>query len=471
MRAWDYDLPPGPMPPHPPGYRAHPVRPSLAVQHRQAIAPYAVRPRSHVPPPASETGRFFNLDGTWRSNEPTWRSPPTIGPAPPPMAQVHDYWTPRAVTQPMPRHLPQQRQLWKDFNAPSKPAEIKFFEKKSAKEITVRFKMPEIPYREIADRKITIHEGGENGRLLESTHLNPQDFEWSFKTTPGETYHITLTVKNERGRVTAFGSCDIRATFNISEMKQLYERAVFFCSRARNAMHPFQLLYRCKPQIYWDDIKIRSRCIMHKYIKDENGQAANPINGNIHGLFFSARLMPDGSLPPTSPFGNVRMCIPANFLLDPDRVDLYFCDFYCNKSTHYVTVVICAKGTDIDSFCHDRLLPLPVMNPFLRIERTRDGFEFFVNRVVWVEIYYTDNVPLVWGRFDNIRTTGIGTSKIGGLPHNNALDRKSNPSTYKARTKIHALNEDVIQKYERISNAIVQKRAKLAKHFAKYRDV
>lgn len=75
----------------------------------------------------------------------------------------------------------------------------------------------------------------------------------------------------------------------------------------------------------------------------------------VTGLFFSARLLPDGSLPTHSPFGNVRMLVPAMTLLDPARVNMYFCDFYCNYITHYVTVVICEKHSDV-SYISFRLL-------------------------------------------------------------------------------------------------------------------
>lgn len=54
----------------------------------------------------------------------------------------------------------------------------------------------------------------------------------------------------------------------------------------------------------------------------------------------------------------------------------------------------------------------------MRVIRSIHGFEFFINKKVWVELYYTENVPLSWGRFDKIHATGLGTSRIGGLPHN-----------------------------------------------------
>jgi hypothetical protein len=36
-------------------------------------------------------------------------------------------------------------------------------------------------------------------------------------------------------------------------------------------------------------------------------------------------------------------------LLDPRRVNLYFSDFYCNRVTHYVTVVVAVKDSSIDA--------------------------------------------------------------------------------------------------------------------------
>ncbi|KAK6051706.1 hypothetical protein COOONC_10791 [Cooperia oncophora] len=166
---------------------------------------------------------------------------------------------------------------------------------------------------------------------------------------------------------------------------------------------------------------------MEKYIKDNNGQPANRINGIISGLFFSARVYADGSLPTQSPFGNVRMMVPPNALLDPTINNFYFADFYCNYYTHYVTVVICRKGSETDSYCYMKLHQMdPEDNPFLTVSAPRHGHyapTYFVNSGVWVEIYYTEDVPLWLGRFDSIQTTGAGTSKVGGLPNNKHCER------------------------------------------------
>lgn len=204
-------------------------------------------------------------------------------------------------------------------------------------------------------------------------------------------------------------------------MKVLLQKAITFTG---TQMKPFTYLYRCKPKIYWDYIFNETGQIMHVYQKDSNGQAACPINQNIHGLFFSARTNPDGSLPNSSPFGDVRMVIPAMSLLDPQRLNLYFSDFYCNRVTHYVTVVVAVRDTAVDNFCKEKLLLLdPNNNPFLQFQplpNPQMPMLFFVNKKVWVEIYYTENIPMRWGKFDNIFAAGLGTSKIGGLPHNKA---------------------------------------------------
>ncbi|KAI3416109.1 hypothetical protein GPALN_005658 [Globodera pallida] len=113
--------------------------------------------------------------------------------------------------------------------------------------------------------------------------------------------------------------------------------------------------------------------------------------------------------------------LPAYMLLQP-HLNLYFADFYCNSKPHYVTVVVCREHSDADRLCRRTLLPLaPFDNPFLLFQHSTSPttpVTYSANRNVWVEIYYTDNVPLSWGHLHHIHTFGVGTSKIGGLPHN-----------------------------------------------------
>ncbi|GMT27026.1 hypothetical protein PFISCL1PPCAC_18323, partial [Pristionchus fissidentatus] len=244
---------------------------------------------------------------------------------------------------------------------------------------------------------------------------------YSIRAKAGESYQVSITAKKiANGVIVARGQRTIKAIFSDAELQLLYEKAVKYTG---TRMHPFEILYRCKPKPYWDDIHHNCRNVMERYMKDDNGQPANSINGVISGLFFSARLLPNGTLPCSSPFGNVRMLVQAFMLLDPENVNIYFADFYCNKQAHYVTIVVAVKGGETDNYASKCLIPLDMRNnPWLKYLIRPDGdkwkFLFYAACSVWVEILFTENVPLNWGRFDQIQATGLGTSKIGGLSNN-----------------------------------------------------
>uniref|UniRef100_A0A183BQP4 PHYHIP_C domain-containing protein n=1 Tax=Globodera pallida TaxID=36090 RepID=A0A183BQP4_GLOPA len=244
-------------------------------------------------------------------------------------------------------------------------------------------------------------------------------------------YRIDLRLIDSKNNQLASGTVYERAIFSLEEMKVLMQKAI---NHTGTEMQPFTFLYRCKPKIYWDYVVSETRAEMNVYGKDSNGQAASPINTAISGrncffiiyffvlgLFFSARLDPKGHVPTQSPFGEVRFMLPAYMLLQP-HLNLYFADFYCNSKPHYVTVVVCREHSDADRLCRRTLLPLaPFDNPFLLFQHSTSPttpVTYSANRNVWVEIYYTDNVPLSWGHLHHIHTFGVGTSKIGGLPHN-----------------------------------------------------
>lgn len=72
--------------------------------------------------------------------------------------------------------------------------------------------------------------------------------------------------------------------FSLDEIDKLMEKAVHIVG---TSMHPFRELYRCKPYFYWDQIRDFRGGVIEKYIKDNNGQAASPINGQIYGIRFS----------------------------------------------------------------------------------------------------------------------------------------------------------------------------------------
>ncbi|VDK56763.1 unnamed protein product, partial [Cylicostephanus goldi] len=227
----------------------------------------------------------------------------------------------------------------------------------------------------------------ENSEPLQETPTGTE-FGLTFpKSVFQDLFSIRLECENVKDKnVIAAVYKEIKAVFSYDEMKQMYFKCLNFVG---TQMQAFEVLYRCKPREYWDEIHACRDDIMEKYIKDNNGQPANRINGLISGLFFSARTYADGSLPTHSPFGNVRMLVPPGALLDPALNNFYFADFYCNYYTHYVTVVICRKGSETDNYCYTRLYQMnPEDNPFLTVippPHPHYPPTYWVNAGVWVE--------------------------------------------------------------------------------------
>lgn len=91
-------------------------------------------------------------------------------------------------------------------------------------------------------------------------------------------------------------------------------------------------------------------------------------------------------------------------ILDMTRCRLWFADFYCNYTTHYVTVVVTVsaspplhftlsnplqqRGSDTDRYCERSLVPLDLTNnPFVQCRAVNFGqFVFQINKKVWVEV-------------------------------------------------------------------------------------
>ncbi|CAB3408008.1 unnamed protein product [Caenorhabditis bovis] len=246
------------------------------------------------------------------------------------------------------------------------------------------------------------------------------------RVVAGEVYRIEIKcIALSNMEIIAHWWQEIRAEFSYEELKQLYNKSIAFVTTSDNpegCMHEFWMVYRCKPNIYWEEIHEYNNDIMAKYVKDENGQPGNLINGKLHGLFFSARLLKNLTLPPSSPFGNVRMCIDAFFLLNPKQHNFYFADFYCNRDTHYATIVICIINSKTDRYCREKLIKLnPFRNSFVKLippTIQQPNWRYFINYAIWVELYYTEDIEINIGQFTAILATGAGTSKIGGLPNN-----------------------------------------------------
>jgi hypothetical protein len=213
----------------------------------------------------------------------------------------------------------------------------------------------------------------------------------------------------------------------------------------REPAQRFWYLYRVKPTEYWHDLEMNSPGWMVKYIKDDNGHQASPINrkrfivklkflnvsGELRGLFFSAHLQND-VFPQYSPFGDRRFFVDATKILIPENVNLYFADFYCNSKPHYATIIVCKKDSKTDRFvkssyiinkffrfCKETIKPLNFYdNPFLKVSVSGGNgdarYKYFVNDVLIVEICYTEDIPLDLGAFENVIPVGKGSSQKGG---------------------------------------------------------
>lgn len=277
------------------------------------------------------------------------------------------------------------------------------------------------------DIKYIVNSDNYEGRRVTTIIQGPLAFTtFVVNTTPGKIYNVVIKCKSLDNRhLFAKWSAKVRAELSPAEFNDLYAKCLIFmtANRRNPIMQEFSYVYRCKPKAYWDQIFNYCNDIMYKYRKDQNGQPGNLINGKIQGLFFSARVMPDGSMPKWSYFGNVRMSIEASSLLDPRLHNFYFADFYCNKDVHYATIVICVKDSETDEYCRDRLILLdPFSNAFIKLERLKHGgkWKYYINRSLIVELFYTENLSLSMGYFSTVFPAGAGTSRINGLPNNKA---------------------------------------------------
>lgn len=232
-------------------------------------------------------------------------------------------------------------------------------------------------------------------------------YEIPFSLNPTKEYEISVF----------FGSCDGPGRFSLSEhgsikfqaamskghLSLLHKRAIESCND-RSLHHRINFLYRNKPKQYFDKILSQNGGIMTKYMKNDGGDQASPLNRAIQGLFFSAYFWTNsyGQLiePPTSPFGNQRFHVAVSFFLNSNN-NLYFADFYCHYTNHHVTLVVTEANSESDKFCKENLIFLESFNnPFLYYNRLKHCF--FLNTSVNVEVFYTENINigrlLSWGR-------------------------------------------------------------------------
>jgi len=208
----------------------------------------------------------------------------------------------------------------------------------------------------------------------------------------------------------------------LDDLRRLHQIAASSC-RISN-ITPCVWLYRNRWKSYFQGIFTTHGGIMKVYAKDNSGDPASPINGQINGLFFMAKNI-NGEPPGDSPFGEYRIQIHSDILLSM-APNLYFADFYCmNGKTHYVTLVMTVPGSLTDNYCRDKLLLLSHNNPFLFKRSSR----WYVNVTpyILVELFYTEDINIheMINNYGAAFRTGIppppncrGRSTPGGKPKN-----------------------------------------------------
>ena len=145
--------------------------------------------------------------------------------------------------------------------------------------------------------------------------------------------------------------------------------------------------------------------IIEKYEKDCDGDPANPINGQISGLTFTASTEKiEGSLHPSKSEDKRIGIVPSHLLTE--NTNLYFSSLYSCDDQHWVQLVLCKNRSKADVTCSKLLIKLnKYNNPFLYISKT-DPKIIKGTTGVDVEVFYTHDVKAT-GNVANI-FMGIG---------------------------------------------------------------
>ena len=213
----------------------------------------------------------------------------------------------------------------------------------------------------------------------------------------------------------------------VDEIGQLLTKSTSFMSQQHRYLNlhylPCPYFYRNKPHEYFNNIFCYQAGIMTVYRKNKNGDPASPINGQLHGLFFSVNVDVMTGLPVVpSLHGPTRLNILSWYMFQV-APNIYFCDFYCHYRSHHVTLVMTKPGSDADRVCTSRLQPLNnLYNPFLYIDLI--SHTVWVTTQVWVQIFYTENIDLHdviqngFGFIEDVPSQPAPVTTIEGVPKN-----------------------------------------------------
>ena len=255
--------------------------------------------------------------------------------------------------------------------------------------------------------------------------------QFDFTLQLGQKYEFEVEIQKYQPDAGAFStflrrSLKYKETLRHAELWELLQRAAVFKQCHCTEDLPVNDAYRNRPRPYFDYIMNKERGIMKVYIKDNNGDKGCPINKQINGLFFGVRIDPrTRSLPKDSYFGNTRIIIPVHIFME-EPLRLYFADFYCHSTMHYVTLVTTKPDSKPDIFCRKHLLELSLENNpfFFRKPCSHSGtsyttqYQFYCSRVPCVEVLYTEDIDLnkEYIRRQTVTTRGRGSSTEHGIP-------------------------------------------------------
>ena len=132
---------------------------------------------------------------------------------------------------------------------------------------------------------------------------------------------------------------------------------------------------------------------MEKYEKDCDGDPANPINGQISGVSFTASTENTEECLRPPKLGNKRVRIHPSHILN-ENTNLYFSSSYSCDGQHLVQLALCKNRSKADVTCSRLLIKLnKYKNPFLYISKT-DPKIIKGTTGVDVEVFYTHDVKL-----------------------------------------------------------------------------
>ncbi|KAK6181143.1 hypothetical protein SNE40_009069 [Patella caerulea] len=227
----------------------------------------------------------------------------------------------------------------------------------------------------------------------------------------GNKYHVTKS-SNQSQFITHNTMIDVN---NLHQLALLANQATTM---------PVRYLFRNKPKDHPTIIEADQTGIMTKYIKDNSGDQGSCINEKIKGLFFNVTADRHTYEPPVpSPFGDYRILVPPQYLLNSITVNIYFADFYCKKQSgrHYITLVLTTPGSVEDVYCKPRLPKLDINdNIFLYYDPMHGHYR--TDSSSNVEVLYTENINLIEMRsklgFQEKTVRSTGQSRPGGIPKN-----------------------------------------------------